>query len=390
MRETGCSMSRLLLVGLAALCVLAPARTTKAESADRTSAVRIGPLAAFDSRTGEWVEDFPRVSDKQFVDAVVADGIGGFYVGGRFGRLGGVACPNLAHVLASHRVDRGWCPAPNKPVRALVVAGDTLFVGGESFTRLAGQRRRGMAAFSTRTGRLLPFDAHLGTGYVVHLAHDPYRDRLIVTGELDDRAPSESLRAYDANTGRVFRAFVPHPDANHYGDSAEGAVAGRSAIFVWGYFSRIGGKDRDGDAAVDPTTGKALASIGIATWTTQTATGDADMVLATIWQPSVAVAAFARSDGRMLWRSPLGFPNDEPGEGLAVTHNRVFASVDRGGVTGRILCFERATGRRCRSITSPRLRADERAFVPGTVVSAMAADGRLLVAAGEFSTVIRG
>jgi hypothetical protein len=69
---------RVLLAGLAALWVLGPAHTTNAESADRASAVRIGPLAVLGSRTGVWVEDFPRVSGKESVNAVVTEGNGGF------------------------------------------------------------------------------------------------------------------------------------------------------------------------------------------------------------------------------------------------------------------------------------------------------------------------
>lgn len=74
-------VTRVLLAGLAALCVLGPAHATNAESADRASTVRIGPLAAFDSRTREWVEGFPRfprVSGKKSVTAVAAEANGGF------------------------------------------------------------------------------------------------------------------------------------------------------------------------------------------------------------------------------------------------------------------------------------------------------------------------
>jgi trimeric autotransporter adhesin len=53
------------------------------------------------------------------VYAMVDDGRGGWFIGGDFPTVGGVACPYLAHIRADGDLDRRWCPAPNAGVRAL-------------------------------------------------------------------------------------------------------------------------------------------------------------------------------------------------------------------------------------------------------------------------------
>ena len=54
---------------------------------------------------------FPRVDG--IVYAVAPDGGGGWYLGGRFTSVGGVARTNLAHILADRTVDVRWDSAPN-------------------------------------------------------------------------------------------------------------------------------------------------------------------------------------------------------------------------------------------------------------------------------------
>ncbi len=79
------------------------------------------------------------------VYAVVADGSGGWYVGGDFSRVGGLARRHLVHILADRSVDPAWDPAPDAPVRALARDGATLYVGGD-FTVIGGQARSRIAA----------------------------------------------------------------------------------------------------------------------------------------------------------------------------------------------------------------------------------------------------
>ena len=238
-----------LIVLLAGVWLLMPAQTS-ADALKLTAVINLGRLAAFDPSSGALVKDFPRTDADSLVYAVAADGAGGFYIGGRVARIGGVGCRNLAHVLATRRVDRAWCPAPNESVRALLVANGKLFVAGGSFTRIAGAKRQGVeAAFSRKDGATVGvFDTKLGGGYVWHLAHDPYRNRLLVTGDLDLSSPFRVMVAFrtrrrSAKTSASCRSR----DRNHHGDSAFGSVIGRAgrSLPAWELLPRrLGGKER--------------------------------------------------------------------------------------------------------------------------------------------------
>ena len=69
------------------------------------------------------------------INAVEGDGSGGFYIGGNFTSVGGVACKNLAHIQSNGSVQSSWCPDPNSTVNALALSGSTLYVGG-AFTKI--------------------------------------------------------------------------------------------------------------------------------------------------------------------------------------------------------------------------------------------------------------
>jgi outer membrane protein assembly factor BamB len=62
------------------------------------------------------------------VNAVLADGAGGWYVGGSFTTVGDVHRSGLAHVLADGAVDRAFAPPALGEVRALALAGTVLVV----------------------------------------------------------------------------------------------------------------------------------------------------------------------------------------------------------------------------------------------------------------------
>src|SRR5688572_4713210 len=68
---------------------------------------RIGPATGggvvLDPAGGQRAAQFPDVRGIGFV--VVPDGAGGYYLGGRFSAVGGVARRNLAHVLADGSID---------------------------------------------------------------------------------------------------------------------------------------------------------------------------------------------------------------------------------------------------------------------------------------------
>ena len=67
--------------------------------------------------SGSPVARFPEVDGE--VETAVSDGHGGYYVGGFFMEVGGVARTNLVHVEADGSVDPAWNPRANAGVLAL-------------------------------------------------------------------------------------------------------------------------------------------------------------------------------------------------------------------------------------------------------------------------------
>lgn len=93
-------------------------------------------LAVADPSVSGWQavnRTFPTVDDSVY--AVVADGTGGWYVGGDFQKIGSpaVSQPYLAHVYADGSVDPDFITDLDGPVRALTLADGVLYVAG-SFT----------------------------------------------------------------------------------------------------------------------------------------------------------------------------------------------------------------------------------------------------------------
>src|SRR5207253_5696719 len=84
---------------------------------------------------------------------VVPDGDGGWYVGGSFGELGGLARANLAHIRADKTVDEAWSPSVNGTVTTMALSKDraTLYIGG-TFTSVNGEPRGRLAVLDARGG----------------------------------------------------------------------------------------------------------------------------------------------------------------------------------------------------------------------------------------------
>ncbi len=189
---------------------------------------------------------YPRVAGG--VNAAVPDGSGGWYIGGEFNAVGGVARNNLAHILADGSV-APWDPGTNSPVAALLLHGNTLYVAG-FFTTLAGLSRHYIGAVDASSGAASEWD--------------PSANDLALTLEMQGQtvyaggyftAIGGKLRgriaALDAKTGS---ATDWNPSAN---DAVFTIARAGQALFVGGYFSSIGGQRRDHLAAVDARTGMA-------------------------------------------------------------------------------------------------------------------------------------
>jgi outer membrane protein assembly factor BamB len=169
---------------------------------------RIGPFAILSPETGQPTGSPPEVSGGEGrVDSVIADGSGGFYIGGSFTHVAGVVCHNAAHILADGTLDPAWDPEPSGTVLALARLGSSVYLGG--------------------------------------LFHGP--------GSINGNVAREYLAAVDATTGQA-TGWAPNPD-----NEVNAITAGGSTVYFAGPFEHAGGVARYRAAAADATTGAMAA-----------------------------------------------------------------------------------------------------------------------------------
>ena len=190
------------------------------------------------------------------VSAVVPDGAGGYYVGGVFTSVGGAARVGLAHIKADGSLDQSWradlgrAVSYTPSVTALALSGSTLYVGG-SFSSIGGQQRENIAALDAATARVSAWNPH-ASGYLV--AALVVSGQTVYVGGLFDAIGGQvrrNLAALDATTGLATN-WNPDPDST----VRTLAVTG-STVYAGGEFSSIGGQTRYCVAALDAATGAA-------------------------------------------------------------------------------------------------------------------------------------
>jgi len=195
------------------------------------------------------------------VNAIVADGSGGWFVGGNFTFVGQERRPQLAHILANGRLDPAWTGRVDGRVVSLALVGTTLYVGGE-FTQAGSgagpamaTARQNVAAFAAADGALLPTTALSSDGVVTALAASGATlyaggDFATFGGQSRGR-----LAAYDTQ-GDSVTAWAPGADAPV---RTIVPAAGGGSVFVGGAFANAGGAPRAFLAQIDAATGLATA-----------------------------------------------------------------------------------------------------------------------------------
>jgi hypothetical protein len=186
------------------------------------------------------------------VNAIVADGAGGHFIGGDFVAAGG-ASRNLAHIWGDYTVDDTWPMVVDGPVQGLALANGTLFVAG-SFTEIAGANRQGLAAVDVATGVPLPWNAQLnGVGNCVTVADG----RVYVGGSFTQAggAAHFNLAALDATTAMAtpFLCDANFPVLSFSKSSTQ--------LYVGGRFTTLRGQARARMGEVDLVTGVPTARI---------------------------------------------------------------------------------------------------------------------------------
>ena len=257
-----------------------------------------------DARTAVPLPRYPRVVGRVY--AVLADGVGGWYVGGDFQHVGNHARKHLAHINPDGTVST-WAPNPDDPVRAMALSGSTLFVGGD-FDSIGDQRRVRLAALSVNDDAALPWRCDtdgqvttlLASGPTVYVAGwflniggqprkyvaavdaadgstTPWRvdinsravslalhDTTLIIGgyfwEVNG-APHQSIVAVGAGTAAVHPwdpglQRIPYRTADG-GPHVNAILVRGDSLFIGGSFSHIGGQLRRGLAQIDLDSGLA-------------------------------------------------------------------------------------------------------------------------------------
>lgn len=214
-----------------------------------------GGFVPVDTQAGELIRPFPKVAGS--VRAMIPDGAGGWYIGGEFSGVGGKARSCLAQVRADGTVadwnpsitgSPGYVDPPS--VSTLARFGDRIFVGG-GFLEIGGHSRANFGCVDATTGELLERDWNTGSIYAMAL-----RDSILfVAGGFSSFGgqPRAKLAALNAATGEVlpWRADV-------YG-SAYTLLLHEDTLFVGGDFLGIVGVEQHMLAALDITSGQLLS-----------------------------------------------------------------------------------------------------------------------------------
>jgi hypothetical protein len=211
-----------------------------------------GGGVALDAESATPAGPFPKIAGT--VSAVVADGMGGWFVGGTFTGVGGLNRRNLAHILAGGCV-ADWHPDPDNGVAALALDGQTLYIGG-TFSGVGGAPRSCAAAIDARTGRVLRWNPNpTGIGYLFTAVNAlaVAGEVVLVGGDFDSLGGQQcsNLGAVD-KVGGTATAWRPQPDYRVKGMLLHGGL-----VYVGGNFLTIGGQSRQCLASVDVHTGRA-------------------------------------------------------------------------------------------------------------------------------------
>jgi len=298
-----------------------------------------GSGAAIDSSTGNIDSGMPRVAGG-WINAVVPDGSGGWYIGGGFSSVGGTARGSIAHIKSDKTVDANFNPNADNEVYAIALSGSTVYVGGH-FTSIGGETRNRIAALDAATGLATSFNPNVNS-VVNALALSG--STLYAAGQFTNigGVTRNRIAAIDAATGL---ATSWNPNANGFNAIVLSLALSGSTVYAGGNFTSIGGETRNNIAALDAATG-----------------------LATSWNPN------ANANYNPI-PSMVSFVRALAVSGSTVYAGGYFTSI--GGQTrNSIAALDAATGNATSFNTN--------AYANGYVI-ALAVSGSTMYAAGDFA-----
>lgn len=332
--------------------------------------------------------------DIRFLDAPIAthrvDGVGWavaltpnrIYLGGTFTTVrnqAGQSQGSYANLAAFDRttgtVIPGFRADTNGIVRTVAVSGTTLYLGGD-FTTVNGQPRARVAAVDLTTGAVLPFRADTNRVNKVVVAGD----RLYVAGAFTTigGVPRNRVAALDLTTGAVDPAFDPNVNAMV---NTIAAHPDRSRVYIGGLYSTVHGTATTRLTALDGHTGAVVGP------TFLDVSGEAlDLELnkagtrlaAALAEYGNQGAVFNTTTGSKMFRQRCG----GDAQAVAIAGDNWYTGFHEeceGDYSIRLVGNSMLTGAR----QADWLPAFDRFWG----VRDLATDGRILVAAGDFTNV---
>jgi len=201
--------------------------------------------------------DFPKATG--YVNVIVPDMSGGYYVGGSFERMGDQEQPFLAHIMPDMSMDLTFAPQLNGTVEALALDGNWLYVGG-SFSEAGGNSIGRLCRMNKMTGQIdlswLPeVQGNAIRSIAVHTVG------VFVEGLFDqlNGEPRSGLAAIDASTAEPlpWDPMLGQPPA-----LVHGLKLISDSLYVFGSFTSISGSARNGMAKFD------LPAMSLSPWST--------------------------------------------------------------------------------------------------------------------------
>jgi len=222
---------------------------------------RIGPATGgfmpTDATTG--IKTLPAFNVDGAVNAIVADGTGGYIIGGSFKHYKGVERSSLARIDANGDL-RAWNPGVNGIVKSIAVGGGRVYLGGD-FLDVGGLPRTNAAAVDTASGATVSTSWVPNPTLPVH--YIGYLNGLVyMGGEFFDVAGTQRAHggSFDAVTAAPTQ-WQPNTDGTIYTMALRYDVINlTTSVYIGGSFTVCGGALRNNFALVDATPNSATFS----------------------------------------------------------------------------------------------------------------------------------
>ncbi len=215
---------------------------------------------------GTWNPN-PFGGSQPIINSIAITG-GTIFLGGQFTTVGGLTRPHVASVNNSNGAAYSWnanIDAFAWYVNSLLVANNTLFVGGNLHSVWSNSNKYILAELDISTGTLIRPDVSVngipGLSSLKGVATlNQFDSKLIIGGDFN--LLSHNLESYltvvDLSTGTFVK--WPTPIVN---DQTNTISVSGSNIFIGGKFTTIGGEGKKGFIAIDLTTNQPISNLNL-------------------------------------------------------------------------------------------------------------------------------